>query len=279
MKRDASQRLEIKHHREFERGGFSSDGTGSPFHAPLHLLAEANDARYRADEKRKMHYEWERRRSEIERRRAHAPAELHDKGETYRRNPYERAEPSWREPEYDKDPYERASPSPALSPRSTEHKDTCEAENVDQVHAFDGEDPEESSSDEQIIEIIDAYTYRWSGLQPLTPPSAHSPHIDPEPETEDGEEEDEILDTYFQSARHGWSIQDQPLSPLATPHPGPEQQSQLLEPDVDQQSRGEFEGIINRLTMPDQEQLREERDIYHAHVMRRRREPSGREFF
>ena len=255
------------------------------------MLAKANDARDRADEKRKMHFEWERRRSEIERRRAHAPAELqssHDKGNAHGQNPYERAEPHWREPEYDKDPYEKASPSsPALDPLETEHEyASAAADNSYQAPAPEGDDPfEESSSDEQILEIINAYSHRWSGLQPLTPsprlnrwsglqpltPSPqHNPYAayaEPELKTEDEEEEEEVEvegNPCFHPARHGWgSAQDQPLSPQPEPA----------------ESRGEFEGIVNKLTMPDQEQSRRERDTYYEHVTRRRRDAAGKEYF
>ncbi|KAL8788858.1 MAG: hypothetical protein Q9195_007121 [Heterodermia aff. obscurata] len=349
LERDASLRLKIKHHREFERGDFSSvDGTGSPLHAPLHMLAEANEARHRADEKRKRYYEWERRRSEVERRRAYAPVGAQpppDRDDALVRTAEERAQPQLREPEYGKDPDERPSPAPALSPRQTKHGNASATENTYQPPVADSDDPfEESSSDEQIMDIINAYSHRWT-LQPPTPsPSpTHNPYAEPEAEDEEGdsylqhrpnlqpptpspvhqsltepeeeensyfqhwsnpphraepgdkEEEEEIpspqcrlnphpspspspstsiINTYFQR----WS---RTPSPAPHPHPSPSRPPSRRSPaqPAPNPSRGEFEGIIHKLTMPDQEASRRERDTYHAHVTRRLRDAAGKEYF
>ena len=213
----------------------------------------------------------------MERRRAHAPAELqlsHEKDDARGRKPDERASPQRREPEYGKEPHGRATPSPALSPRQTEDEYASAAENTSKPHVANSDDPfEDSSSDEQVIAIIDAYSHGWS-LQPPTSSPAYNLLTEPELETEFDEARAEEI-TYFQR----WSDL-QPHTPSPAPSNPPSfQPARHAWSDRQEQRRGEFEGIVNKLTMPDQESSRRERDTYQAHVTRKKRDGAGKEYF
>lgn len=323
IERQASQRRKVKHQREIERGDFlfSESGTGSPRHAPLHMLEEANEARQnQAEEVERLRSrrDWERRRSDEERRRAHAPAGRQPpqgRGETYGKNPYQRqAEPYGsrsssrrREPEYDKSlPNERP-----LAGAHGEADYEYAAENAYQPSA--ALDPFKDPFRAQQVPVPNDITpHQWSGLQPRTPsPHTRSPTSSLLSKYLATGHED---DPFPSPARRNWSsspprqqqdqstipplyyrqavVNEQPrdhqtsdynpyeewLSPLAFQRKASEEPPQQQQ-QQQQAARGEFETIISRMVMPDQDEARQERDLYHAHVERRRGEAAGREFF
>ena len=305
--RQASQRQRVKLQRKFERGEL--EGAGSPRHAPIQLLEEANDARIRAEEKRKL-YESERRRSLEDRRRAYAPNRPKTPEnrrealgtDSSGRDPVQttRSSSQRREPEYDKDRDKRPEPQAARDPDSARESDCDSIEYTVPIayHSQAADDPfkEPSSTYTSTAATAtrpgarDINPYHWGGLQPRTPsPSEYtdaSVEEDNDPFTEPARQKWSSPSRQYQdkqtrsSSSSLYSQEDQP-DPEHEYNPYKEwltlQPPQITKPNPE--ARGEHEMIINRMTMPDQESSRQERDTYYAHVTRRMRGPAGKEYF
>lgn len=306
LDRQASQRQKVKLQRKFERGELA--GAGSPRHAPLHLLEEANDARNRAEERRKL-YESERRRSLEDRRQAYAPnrpktpenrREALDTNSSGR-DPTQttRSSSQRRAPEYDKHRDKRPEAQAARDPEPAMESDSDSIEYTVPIayHSPAADDPLQVPSSTYTSTrpgARDINPYHWGGIQPRTP--SPSEYMDASVEEDN--------DPFTEPARQNWTSpsrqnQDKQIRSSSSSlysqedQPGPEHEYNPYEewltpqplqikkpnPESQQQPRGEHEMIINRMTMPDQEASRQERDTYYAHVTRRMRGPAGREFF
>ena len=299
LQREISTREKVKNQRDIERGGFtSSDGTGSPRHAPLYLLEEANNARHLANEieQRRLKHQRERRLSDEERRRAYAPAgteNAHKLSEPHPVRPSSRR----RQPEYDKPPHE-----PRIAQWIREIETPTQEEIAPASRHIDKDtklppiftDPFKASADSASNEYVeyDINPYHWEGLQPQTPPKTRSAtsSILSKYMTQTEEEED----PFSAPARQQWTTpptpeseqpeqpiywQKEPVQPRERDYNPYEFEFSQQAPTPPPAKRGELETIVNRITMPNQDSSRAERDTYQTHVTRRRGDPVVREFF
>lgn len=311
LDRQASQRRKVKQQREFERGELPApEGTGSPRYAPLHMLEEANDARIQAEE---------RRRSLEDRRQKYNPSKTQtpeNRSAAYGTNTPERAPTQTprsssrrREPEYDKrrdkrraEPQAARDPEPAME---SESDIEYAVQNAYQPRVADGPLQVTSSTSTSTRQPAagDINPYHWDGLQPRAPSpseytdasveedkdpfyspprqnwgsSSHQNQSQNQIQTQNGQIRSSSSSLYSQEGKSGLPSEYNPWEEWFNPQL---LRTNELKPEPEpRQPRGEHEMIINRMTMPDQEGSRQERDTYHAHVTRRMRGPAGREFF